>query len=272
MNIYSIKADSTKVINHYTYIIHDKQTDMSYIGVRTCKCPINEDRYMSSSSHVDMKDGLKTRPDDFKRYTLGVFGTREEAVQFEIDLHKEFDVGGNPRFYNRARQTSIGFDTTGTESIFRVEPTPVIVKPTRVIKTKVVFEADETRVKKSNSALNRYKNKPMPESTKELIRRDVTGRLWVYNDVEDRLIYASEFDDYMGRGYVRGRAHCDTSNMRTNVGVAISEEQRINISNTNKKKRWYVDVTGRTQFIEPMDVVMIENRLNIKLKAGRKWK
>jgi hypothetical protein len=87
--------------------------DMVYIGVRTYNGPLNEDSYMGSSTHKDMKDGLKNRPDDFVKFILRIFDTRDEANQHEIDLHEEYDVAANPRFYNKVKSTSTGFDTTG---------------------------------------------------------------------------------------------------------------------------------------------------------------
>lgn len=44
---------------------------------------------------------------------LKTFNTRKEAVAFEVYLHEKFDVGKNPRFFNAAKQTSTGFDTSG---------------------------------------------------------------------------------------------------------------------------------------------------------------
>lgn len=36
--------------NHYTYKITNVITNEYYVGVRSCKCKIEEDKYMGSSS------------------------------------------------------------------------------------------------------------------------------------------------------------------------------------------------------------------------------
>jgi hypothetical protein len=106
MSNYTTKASKSK---HYTYIIYDMEKDMVYIGVRTSNCPINEDKYMGSSTHKDMIEGLKSRPDDFVKFVIMIFDTRDEAHQHEIDLHNEYDVAANPRFYNKANASSTKF-------------------------------------------------------------------------------------------------------------------------------------------------------------------
>ena len=45
---------------------------------------------------------------------LSTFPSRKKAVQHEIYLHDKYDVANNPSFYNKAKQTSTGFDTSGT--------------------------------------------------------------------------------------------------------------------------------------------------------------
>jgi hypothetical protein len=47
------------------------------------------------------------------KIVLARFDSREEAVAYEIEMHNKFDVVKNPLFYNKAKQTSTGFDTTG---------------------------------------------------------------------------------------------------------------------------------------------------------------
>lgn len=83
---------------------------MKYIGVRSSECHPNDDtEYWGSSRHLpsDVKDTHKKR-------VLSIFSTRLEAVSHEIYLHNKHDVANNPSFYNKAKQTSTGFDTAGT--------------------------------------------------------------------------------------------------------------------------------------------------------------
>lgn len=84
---------------------------MKYIGVRSSECLPHEDsNYWGSSKHlpVNVKDTHKKR-------ILNTFLTRKEAVQHEIFLHNKYDVGISEMFYNKAKQTSTGFDTAGTK-------------------------------------------------------------------------------------------------------------------------------------------------------------
>lgn len=93
-------------MNHYTYKI-TYNTGKYYIGVRSCKCKPEEDtKYLGSSKHT---------PNDkvILKEILAVFTTRKEAVLSEIELHNKFEVSTNEMFYNKAKQTSVGFDTSG---------------------------------------------------------------------------------------------------------------------------------------------------------------
>ena len=67
---------------------------------------------------------------------MGIFSTRKEAVLNEIKLHNEFNVAINNSFFNKAKQTSTGFDTTGIP----------------------VLHSDETKEIIANKARERYEN------------------------------------------------------------------------------------------------------------------
>ena len=79
-----------------------------YIGMRSCDCLIEEDNYWGSSKYLP-EDVSET----FDKFILGRFDTREEAIADEIHRHKMNDVGRNPLFINRAKQTSTGFTNIG---------------------------------------------------------------------------------------------------------------------------------------------------------------
>lgn len=93
---------------HYTYII-TYTDDKQYIGVRTSKClPELDTKYIGSSKH--------TPNELFKsKKILNIFNTRKEAVADEIRLHNLYSVSTSENFYNKAKQTSVGFDTSGTK-------------------------------------------------------------------------------------------------------------------------------------------------------------
>lgn len=104
-------------MNHYTYIIQHKTEDKRYIGVRSSECdPVEDTSYLGSSKHLpsDVKD-------THRKIILRTFQTRKEAIEHEILLHKVNNVSTNPSYYNKACQTSTGFDTTGTKLSFTEE-------------------------------------------------------------------------------------------------------------------------------------------------------
>lgn len=98
---------------HYVYLIHNIKEHKAYFGVRSSRCKPEDDiKYMSSSKVV--KELYKTNKEDFIKRILKVFSTRKEALEWEIYLHSTYNVGVNPSFYNKSKQTSVGFSTSGT--------------------------------------------------------------------------------------------------------------------------------------------------------------
>ena len=107
---------------HYTYEILNTENYKSYIGVRSCSGEPENDlgiKYFSSSSDKELLQEQKSKPEIFLYNILGVFDTREEALNHEIQLHKFYKVNINESFYNKAIQTSSGFDTTGNSGYKR---------------------------------------------------------------------------------------------------------------------------------------------------------
>ena len=99
---------STESKNHYVYMLISLVEDKYYIGARSCTCDVDEDTYMGSSRVM-----TKENKENCDKLVLKEFATREEAIAYEIELHNQFDVSNNPKFWNVAKQTSTGFDTTG---------------------------------------------------------------------------------------------------------------------------------------------------------------
>ena len=107
---------SSKTIYYYVYRITNLIEGKHYYGSRTSKTHPSKDlgkKYFSSSSDSEFIEDQKENPNHYKYKIIKIFDTREEAVSFEIKLHDKFDVGVNESFYNRSKQTSTKFDTTG---------------------------------------------------------------------------------------------------------------------------------------------------------------
>ena len=94
-------------MNHYTYLLQSKENDMMYIGVRSCECSPEVDNYWGSSKHLP-----KNVSEVCDKFILGTFDTRQDAVADEIRRHNINDVVISDVFWNKAKQTSVGFDTT----------------------------------------------------------------------------------------------------------------------------------------------------------------
>lgn len=96
------------MLNHYVYQI-TYNTGKKYIGVRSCKCSIEEDQYMGSACHLPGNlIGCKE--------ILSVHDSRSESMAEEIRLHALYDVKNNPNFYNQCNATSTKFQASA-ESI-----------------------------------------------------------------------------------------------------------------------------------------------------------
>lgn len=104
---------------HYVYRITNKQLNKHYYGVRTTKIQPKDDlghKYFSSSRDKDFITDQKTNPMNYRYKVVKIFNKRDDATQYEVLLHEMFDVGVNESFYNRSKQTAVGFDRTGIPS------------------------------------------------------------------------------------------------------------------------------------------------------------
>lgn len=110
---------------YYVYRITNTKEKKHYYGKRSSRIPPHEDigiKYFSSSKDLLFIEDQKQYPEKYKYKVVSLHRTAKEAVQREVLLHDKFSVHTNPSFYNRAKQTSTGFDTTGiTYSAERIE-------------------------------------------------------------------------------------------------------------------------------------------------------
>ena len=108
---------------HYTYRITNIIENKHYYGSRTTskyKETLPKDdlgiRYFSSSANKWFIKDQRENPQNYKYKILKIFKTRKEAIKLEIKLHNMFNVSINESFYNKSKQTSTKFDTTGCSS------------------------------------------------------------------------------------------------------------------------------------------------------------
>ncbi len=107
---------TSNIIYHYVYRITNLVENKHYYGKRSTKTLPHLDlghRYFSSSKDKSFINDQKINPSHYKYKIIANFETAKKAISFEIKLHNKFNVGQNPFFYNLAKQTSTGFDSTG---------------------------------------------------------------------------------------------------------------------------------------------------------------
>ena len=188
---------------HYVYRISNIKINKHYYGVRTSKIHPDNDLgivYFSSSRDDNFILDQKENRKDYKYKIIRIFPTRQQSILLEIKLHNKFDVGVNESFYNKAKQTSTGFDTHGLKYVMTDETKRKIgnANKGRIIsnngrlnmsKSKLgsqfseetkqkmslshkgnqyclgVKASDETKLKMSNTQKNRWINRPMPMIT-----------------------------------------------------------------------------------------------------------
>lgn len=110
---------------HYVYRITNILTNTHYYGCRTSFVKPCLDNYWSSCE--SLKNDIKNIGIFFfKKKIIKIFKTRKKAIEFEIFLHNKFNVGLNPKFYNKVKQSSIKFDTTGIPHVFKGKKWPEI--------------------------------------------------------------------------------------------------------------------------------------------------
>ena len=83
-------------MTHYVYKLADPITDEFYIGSRSCKCDISDDRYMGS--YKTWKPENKSRL--VKTILKSDFDNRDDATIYESNLIKEFIHNPLNRNYN----------------------------------------------------------------------------------------------------------------------------------------------------------------------------
>lgn len=107
-------------IYHYVYRITNTVLHKHYYGKRSSKIAPNLDlgkKYFSSSKDKQFIQDQKENPEHYRYKIVKIFDNVQHALSLESKLHYKFDVGRNINFYNRAKQTLNGFDTTGKTTV-----------------------------------------------------------------------------------------------------------------------------------------------------------
>jgi hypothetical protein len=213
--------------NHYVYYSFENW-GRGYIGSRSCDCLPEEDTaYFGSYSDKNFKPAQKIiLRSDYK--------TREEAIADEITLHEFYDVGRNPQFANRAKQTSTKFDTTGK----------TLSEETRIA-LKEAFTGEK----------NHRFGKKVSEATRQKISSSLVGRR-LSEETRQKLIKL-----HTGRKRSEETRRKISESLK---GKKYNDEKRRKISDTLKGRKYWVNKEGeiRNQVDSP----------GAEWKNGRKWR
>lgn len=102
--------------SHYVYRITNKIENKHYYGVRSSNIKPKEDIgiiYFSSSTNKEFIKDQKENLDKYKYKVVKMFDNRKDAEIYETTLHEKFSVQINESFYNKAKNTLMGFSVEG---------------------------------------------------------------------------------------------------------------------------------------------------------------
>ena len=101
---------------HYVYRITNTKEHKHYIGAHSSNILPEYDlgvKYFTSSRDGDFIKDQKENGKDYIYQVLEFFDSRKEAIDREMYLHEIYAVDKNINFYNRKKQGSNKFDTSG---------------------------------------------------------------------------------------------------------------------------------------------------------------
>lgn len=223
--------------NHYVYLLQNKVNGMCYIGVRSCKCSVWYDNYMGSSTVMTKED-----KDNCNKIILKRFSSREEAVSYEIEMHEKFDVANNELFYNQAKQTSKGFDTTGVK-----------VKHS---KEHLAYLAE--RRKEYNKAHGNPGSRPMTEETKQKLSN--AGKEWHKHNTS-KLKGRKLTEEHKKKINPTGRTHDKATKEK------IKNTNRQNATKHKGFKSWWYEVNGTRTEVRDMTIREFSEQMGVNFNV-----
>jgi hypothetical protein len=157
-------------MNHYVYYSYETW-GRGYIGVRSCRCKPEEDRFYFGS----YKD-KKFKPTE--KIILFVFETRKEALDAEISLHDFFKVHVNKRFANRSKQLSNKFSTAGCEGPWknRKQSSEHVRRHAEALRGRKLSEETKRKIGLKSKGNKHRAGHLLTEEQKEHLRKLNTGR------------------------------------------------------------------------------------------------
>ena len=204
--------------NHYVYEI-TYNTGKKYIGVRSCRCNIEEDAYMGSPFHLPKEAVIGCKE------ILSIHETRELAMQEEIRLHKLYNVKDNPDFYNQCNATSTKFQLSKEAILKSAE--------TRKGRTKETHEY----IQKQVQARAKYKGEGLtPAQKAQWAPYKLAERNKKYKESLAKTMENPERAKEITDARIRGGKSCK--------GILNPKKGHIGLDHPRAKPWWYKEPSG----------------------------
>ena len=195
---------------HYNYRISNIVLNKHYYGTRTSTHEPKNDigiNYFSSSLDKNFIKDQKENPQNYKYKVIKIFDNRKDALLFEIKLHNKFDVGINESFYNRSKQTSTGWDTTGRGDLGQSLPGEKNGMYGKTHTEEAKQKIRDARKRQGSNVWNAGQSGQYSEEYRNKISQAVTGRKFLIHPHTNHLTHAKPEDikKLLEQGYVFGK-------------------------------------------------------------------
>lgn len=226
---------------YYVYRITNIEENKHYYGYRNSKDNKPEDDlgilYFSSSLNKDFLYEQKTHKDRYKYKVIFKTSFKEKAQDFEIRLHRKFNVGAHNSFYNGATQTHralIGTKATAMKG--------AITRKTTILANGLTIEQDAVKRSVETGKSNIIDGKNSYQRSAE--------KIYGSKDEEYRINKSKKSAETMKqeRTYVEtGEKHKIYQNEIMQSGLTRAQETGMKVSETRKqmyKDELLPDITG----------------------------
>lgn len=106
-------------MNHYVYEITNLINGKKYIGKRSCKCKVEDDKYMGSGKLLK-KAFEKYGKENFRKDIIAICGTEQDAYEQEYILISVYKADEKAEFYNLS-DGGKGFTSKQSKMLWRDE-------------------------------------------------------------------------------------------------------------------------------------------------------
>lgn len=257
-------------MNHYVYEITNLVNGKKYIGKRSCKCPIEEDKYIGSGKLLK-KAIDKYGKENFKKDILQICKSEKQAYDREKYFINKFNATDNREYYN-IRDGGQGFSSEDAKRLWKDEnfriklSNRVISEETRIkisnslranpnasIGMKGKKHTDEARNKisealKGKEKTDEHKNKMSEISKKRYKETDVSEKMLegILKKWKDEGFKKKMSNTHKGNKYMLGKKHTEASKIKMseslkgktpwNKGRKMTEEEVKKHSEIRKGK------------------------------------